>query len=370
MKRLNILILNWRDIKHPEAGGVEIRLHELSRRLVKDGNKVTFLCSKFKNAKHYDNIDGINIIRIGRKYTFSISALFYYLFKLKHNNYDLVIEDLDKTPFFTPLYVKKPLLACYSQLNNEIYFKELCFPFSLIAFVMERVFMPLSYRNNVFMVSSKSTKDELNKLGIKQKNIFVVNDGFTPKAYKPTSLSKKKNNQILVLSRLKKYKGIHHLVLAMRTVLEKLPKTKLCIAGKGDYEKNLKWLVKKLDLEKSILFLGFVSEKKKVKLLQQSALLINPSFKEGWGINVIEANTCGTPVVASNVSGLKDSIIHEKTGVLVPYGDEAAIAKTIIKLLGDDNLRKKMGKNAIIHARKYGWDISYKQFLSCIKLFF
>jgi len=366
MKKLNILILNLRDIKNPDAGGLEVRLHELAKRLVQDNNKVTLLCSKFKSAKERDNIDGVDIIRLGRKYTFTVAIIFYFLFKLKCKNYDLVIEDVDKVPVFTPLFVKKPVLVCCSQLNGKIYFKELLFPFSAIAFLLEQKLMPLVYRNNHFVVDSESTKKELISIGINKNKIFLVNNGLNHKNYEPIHFSKKKSHQILVLSRLKKYKSIQYVIRAIPQIIEALPKVKLIIAGCGDYEYQLKKLVNKLKLRNIVFLKGRVSEKEKVKLLQQSALLVNYSFKEGWGINVIEANACGTPVVASNVSGLCDSVIDGKTGVLVPYGDTNALSNAIISLLSNDNMRKKMSKNAVIHARKYDWDITYEKFKRCI----
>ncbi len=367
---MNFLIMNWRDIKHPEAGGLEIRLHELAKRMVKDGHSVTFLCSRFKNSKKSEKIDGINIMRVGwkhSKYSFGMAAFFHYLFRLRHNNYDLVTEDLDKTPLFFPIYVKKPLLACYSQLNKEIYFKELSFPFSAIAFFLEQKLMPFIYRKTSFVVASESTKKELTSLGLKQNKIFVVNDGLNSSAYKPIPFSRKKHNQLLVLGRLKKYKGVQYIIRAMPDVIKALPKAKLYIAGTGNYADKLKRLVKKLRLEKNVLFQGYVSEKEKIRLLQESVLLINYSFKEGWGINVIEANACGTPVIASDVPGLRDSVINSKTGFLVKHGDEKALSNAIINLLHNTGLRKRLGRNAVEHAKGYDWDSSYKEFITVIQ---
>jgi len=367
LKGKNILLFTWLDLKNPDAGGVDIRCYELFRRFVKQGNKVTFLSSGFKNAKRHDSLDGINIIRQGGKYTFALASVFHYLLKLRKEKYDVIIEDMNKVPLFTPLYVNKPVLAYYSHLNARAFFKELFFPLAAVAFFMEQVLMPLIYRKERFVAVSPSTSFELQQLGIKSENIFFVPDGLNPGAYKPIPFKNKKPNQLLVLDRLKRYKGIHHAIRAMKIIVEEMPDTKMYIAGRGDYEKKLKKMTKRLGLDKNIIFLGYVSDKKKIKLLQESSLLIHSSFKEGRGINVIEANACGTPAVASNVAGLRDSVLHMKTGFLAPYGDANALGKVVLGLLKNDDLRRRLGENAIINARKHDWNLSYKKLVSCIR---
>ena len=140
----------------------------------------------------------------------------------------------------------------------------------------------------------------------------------------------------------------------------------MVIAGFGEEERKLRQLTIELKLEASVEFVGRVDfdSPEKVRLLQRAWVMSNPSLMEGWGITSIEANACGTPVVASNVPGLRDSIRNPHTGYLVPYGDAEAFADKLIKLLTDTELRHSMNKESRRWAENFSWDAGAKKFLA------
>jgi glycosyltransferase involved in cell wall biosynthesis len=150
-------------------------------------------------------------------------------------------------------------------------------------------------------------------------------------------------------------------------VLEKQPDAQLIIAGTGDAEKYLKDLAQGLGLtDQQVIFKGRVSEKEKINLLQKAWVLVNPSMMEGWGIVVIEANACGTPVIASDVPGLRDSVRNFKSGYLVPYGDIDGFAREILNIFQDNELRENMSKEARVWAENFPWEKSSQTFFSFI----
>jgi len=130
----------------------------------------------------------------------------------------------------------------------------------------------------------------------------------------------------------------------------------LIIAGSGEEEKNLQKLVSKLKLQDMIKFTGRVSEEQKIKLMQSAWVFVNPSFMEGWGITTIEANACGTPVIASNVPGLKDSVKNPTTGYLVEYGNTTEFAEALRSVLLNNEERKRLQKGAITWAQNFDWN--------------
>ena len=146
------------------------------------------------------------------------------------------------------------------------------------------------------------------------------------------------------------------IIRAMEIILKKHASAKLTIAGFGESRVSLEKLVKDLKLSDSVSFLGKVSDEVKVKLLGESWVFAQPSFMEGWGMSVIEANACGTPVVASNVTGLRDSVRNPETGYLVEYGNPKAFAEKLDLFLENEALRKRMGKNSINWAKNFSWD--------------
>ncbi|RLG81151.1 MAG: hypothetical protein DRO40_10145, partial [Thermoprotei archaeon] len=96
--------------------------------------------------------------------------------------------------------------------------------------------------------------------------------------------------------------------------------------------------------------------------LTRAHVLLTPSIREGWGQAVIEANAHGTPAIGYNVPGLRDSIKHMKTGILVPYGDIKVMTKAIITLTEDQELWRKLAKNALEWAKQFSWDKSTEKF--------
>ncbi|NMC36491.1 glycosyltransferase [Candidatus Beckwithbacteria bacterium] len=360
-----ILIFNWRDTKHIWAGGAEVYVHEIAKQLVEKGHTVTVFCGNDHHNPKFETIDGVHIVRRGGFYTVYIWAFFYYLFRFK-GKYDVIIDGENGIPFFTPLYAKEPIVGLVHHVHQEVFRKNLN-PFSaMLATFLESQLMPWVYRNVEMITVSESSKKDMIKIGLGKKHqIAIINPGVTvcsPKNSKKTSYP-----SILYLGRLKAYKSIDTLIEAMVEIKQKQPKAKLTIAGFGEHKKQLKKLVKKLHLQDTVSFVGKVSEEAKYKLLTESWVFAYPSSMEGWGISVIEANACGTPVVAANVPGLRDSVSNPHTGYLVPHGDSGAFAQKITQLLTKKKLRTRMEQEAQKWAGQFSWDKSSQKLIEIIK---
>jgi|Deesub1362A_J573_1020465.scaffolds.fasta_scaffold01775_6 glycosyltransferase involved in cell wall biosynthesis len=356
---MRILAVNWRDIKNPEAGGAEVYLHEILKRLVSKGHEVILISSKYKECRNKEIVDGVKIVRVGNKYFFNFVFFWYYISKLRNENFDIVIDSVSKIPLCIPLYVKKQILSIVYHIHGKTLFRELPLFIALYVYLMERLLIPVFYKESAIITISESTKDELAKFGIPSKNILVIYCGIENK-FGPSY--KADIPMILYFGRVKKYKRIDNVIKAFKHIKEKIPEAKLIIAGKGDNYKELITLSKELGISDSINFVGEVSEEEKVKLLQKAWVFVTTSEKEGWGITVIEANACGTPVISYDVHGLRDSVKHSYNGLLVEDGNIKALAETIIGLLENNNLREELSKNAIEWAKQFSWDRSAEEF--------
>jgi glycosyltransferase involved in cell wall biosynthesis len=355
MESLKILIFNWRDIKNPEAGGAEIYIHEVAKRLVKKGNEITLFSAKFKNATDEEEIDGIKVVRRGNKSTVYLRARTF--FKEMNSKVDLVIDSINTIPFFTPLYVRdKPKIAIIFQLTGQVFYKVLPKPLAYIAKNAEPFLYKMLYRKVQSIVLSQSVKDELVSIGLSESNIEVAEPGIDLNFYTPGE--KTEYPSVLYLNRIVPYKNVDDLIRAFRIVTNTVPNSKLLIVGcRGTkYEDYLKKLVCELNLSDSVEFYPFVTGEKKRDFLQKAWVHVLPSTKEGWGISVTEAAACGTPTIAYDVIGLKDSVRHNVTGFLVPYKDINTLAKKIIDLLFYEELRRKMSTKAHEAALKFTWD--------------
>ena len=154
----------------------------------------------------------------------------------------------------------------------------------------------------------------------------MIPNGVDFKKYRPGL--KDPRPTILWVGRIKKYKNLDHLLRAYKIVKREVPDVQLIIIGTGDQEQAAKRLAKELEL-RDVYFLGKVSEEEKVRWMQRAWIIASTSMVEGWGMTITEAAACGTPAVAYNVPGLRDSVKHMETGILVEPGNIEQLAKTI-----------------------------------------
>jgi len=358
---MKILIFNWRDIKNPEAGGAEIFTHENARRWVKVDHEVTLFTSEFDGCKKEEIIDGVRVVRAGEKIWVYQKAKEYYKKYFSQENSDLVVDEINTRPFFTPNFVNngERIITLIHQLAREYWFYEVPFPLNFIGYFLENGWLK-NYVDKPTITVSESTKKELIDLGFKK--VFVVSEGLSFKALEKMP-EKEREPTIVYLGRLKKAKRPDLCIKSFQIVKGKLPSAKLWIVGNGYYKKKLEKIA-----GEGVRFLDKVSEKDKIELLSKAWILVNPSVREGWGINIIEANACGTPCIAYDVPGLRDSIIDGETGILVKEnGNVEKLAEAIILLLEDAELRNNLSKKALEHSKKFSWDETSEEFLKVIR---
>jgi len=359
---MRILALNWNDLSNPFAGGAEVHLEELLRRLVCYGHEVTLFCSGYKNCSPQDTIEGVQIIRRGNRYNFNLIAPFYLRKLVKQNQFDILVEDINKIPFYTPLYLKLKTLVVVPHLFATTVFQEINFILGSYIYLAERP-MVFVYRRMPFNVISESTAEDIANRGVPRDNISVIHCGISRQVYSyDSSVTKYEKPTILYLGRIKKYKSIQHLIRAFAVVKSDVPEARLMVVGNGDYLDSLKSLARSLGLTDDIEFPGFVTAEEKVERMRRAHVAVLPSLKEGWGLTNIEANAVGTPVIAADVPGLRDSVRDGQTGFLYKHGDIDELVRKIVMVLTDDNLRSKLEKGGLKWADRFDWDIAAKKF--------
>lgn len=362
---LRVLILNWRDTKHVWAGGAEVYVHGLSKELLKRGHRVTVFCGNDGHAARNEVIDGVQMVRRGGFYTVYFWAAIYYVLRFR-GTFDVIIDSENGIPFLSPLYARIPTLLLMHHVHQEVFRTQLKFPFKQIALAIEGVWMPLVYRNHRIITVSPSTYNEVLKLGITEPNLIEV----IPPGAEVSSIGKvqkTKHPSICYIGRLQTYKNLDTALYAFARVLKVLPTARLTIAGYGIELSNLKRLAKKLEIESAVVFAGRISDEEKAKLYASHWLAVQPSSFEGWGMTVIEANRFETPVVASNVMGLRDSVVDGKTGSLVRVKDPDAMANEIIRLCKSPSVRKKLALNAKSWSQRFTWEAAAIQIESLFK---
>ncbi|HYF02842.1 MAG TPA: glycosyltransferase family 4 protein [Patescibacteria group bacterium] len=354
---MNILIINWQDIKNPFGGGAETHLHEIFKRIAARGHDVTLYCCEVPGLPREEVLDGIRIIREGNRNLFNFYVPLRYFSRFKKEHYDIIIDDVNKIPFYTPLYVREPLLGISHHFFGSSIFLEAGRIAGSYVYSAEKL-VNVVYKKTPFAVVSESTLKEFLERGFPRENFTIIPNCITPGDFPMRVGEKNRVPTVTYFGRLKKYKSADHLVKAFAIVLKEIPKARLQILGTGDFRPELERLTKELQIEEEVKFFGFVSDEQKIELLSAAHCMVNPSMKEGWGITNIEANACGTPVISANVPGLRDSMSEGQNGLLYEYGDITGLARAIIRVLKNDALRQELSDGAVAWAKTFDWDDS------------
>ena len=352
---MKVLWFNWRDIRHPEAGGAEIYTHEIAKRLASKGHQVTLYCPKFPNAKSSEEIDGVTIRRDGGRYTVYRKARAF--FKKFGSAYDLTVDEINAKPFLNPrTHHHLHILGLIHQTIREEWFYEMPFPLSYLFYhVIEKLWLK-PYMDVLTVTVSRSSKAELESLGFR--NVEIVPNGLSVKPLQSV-IEKERDPTLCFIGRLKKHKLPDHALESFLLIKKKIPNAKMWFIGDGEMRQKLE---KKASFCTDITFHGRVDEKTKYELLSRAHLVLVPSIKEGWGLVVTESNAMGTPVVGYDVPGLRDSIVNGQNGVLAKSNSYSEMADLAINLLKDRDLLGQYSNNALCLSKKFSWDTSAEIF--------
>ncbi|HEU4929369.1 MAG TPA: glycosyltransferase family 4 protein, partial [Candidatus Krumholzibacteria bacterium] len=301
-------------------------------------------------------VDGIQVLRTGSWWNANFVLPRLAKRALRARLPDLVIEDINKIPFFMPLHTRRPVLAVIPHLFGTTVFRETNPLFAAYVLAWEAL-IPWVYRRSRFVAISPSTRDDLIRRGIAAAHIDVVLCGLDHNLYRPLSnVSRAEVPTVVHLGRLRKYKAVDVVLKSFVLVRERVPNARLIVVGDGPELPALRRLAERLGLGTAAEFTGRVRGDDVVAILNRAHVCVNASPKEGWGLTVVEANACGVPVVGSDRPGLRDSIQDGKTGFLVPYGDADAFAAKSAMLLTDAALWRRMSAASLEWARSLTWD--------------
>lgn len=349
---MRIAVVNWQCRENPLAGGAEIHLHEIFGRLAAKGHEVVLLCGGWPGCPPRATLDGIEVHRVGTRQSWPFLARRYWHRVLEPRGFDVVVEDINKVPLYTTTWRTPKLVGLVPHLFGGTAFQELSIPLAAAVWLSEKP-LPWFYRHAAFEAISESTKEDLVHRGIAADRIRVIFPGIDSAQYTPDPASRSPYPVFAYLGRLKKYKGVDLVLRAFAAVA--VPEATLEIAGAGEFRGELEQLAGTLGVTSRVRFLGRIDETEKGALLRRAWATVFASPKEGWGITNLEAAASGTPVVASNSPGIRESVKHGETGFLVPHGDVAALATSMRRLSSERALVERLGVAARRFAEGFTW---------------
>jgi glycosyltransferase involved in cell wall biosynthesis len=344
---VRILILNWRDIQSPRAGGAELLTHEIARRLARRHN-VTWFTSRAPGQRAEEDIDGIRVVRRGSE----LSTRFFAPSYARRRRWDVVVEEINTLPYLAPIWSRAPTVLFMPQLAREVWWYEAPKLVAPAGWAAEPIYLQ-PYRGVAAITISRSTCRDLRRLGARGPIVVLPMAVSTPAA--DTLTPRRTRGGLVAMGRLVPSKRFDHAIRALAHVRGAHPDAHLTIIGDGREREHLERLADRLGLRDAVRFTGRIAEAEKTHLLEESDVLVACAVREGWGLTVTEAARLGTPAVAYNVPGLRDSVIHGRTGLLTAQ-DPVELADSLKRLLADHRRYDAFRKAAWECWRELSWD--------------
>ena len=364
---MRILVLNWRDWGHPRAGGAEEDLHQFCSRAARDGHQVDVYCGGFGHATGSVSLDGCTINRVGNSLSVYCRVAWELARGQRRREWDVIIDDINGVPFFSPLYRAEPVVAIFHHAVGRTFFQEVPFPLPLVGLSAERL-VPSAYRRAVITVRSLRIKQELIRRGAEASRVRVIPSGIDHSAFSPRS-AKSAAPKLLFVGPVKRYKHPEIALEALSRLLRFNASSSLDIIGWSTREmrQNVMHTARLLGVADHVNFMGFVTDKEKAVLMSRAWVLLLPSEREGWSLAAVESGACGTPTVAFDVGGLVDSVRDGESGLLVPFGNREGFEDAVLRIITDETLRTKLERGALRWTQQFSWDRYYGDMMSALR---
>lgn len=360
----------------PPEEGIGNYVYNLSKKLIAKGEKVTIMTRGSWNKTQNEIFDGIEIIKpiFLPTYPFHVQTHKIFvnkIFRTYEHSFDIVHIHSPLSPIIntslpilttvhTPMMTGARFIEKFNLYSGNIHARYISYPLE----------MRLLKRSNIITAVSHSVAQDLErdyKLDINE--ILVVENGVDEDLFFPIKNKIHDNRYVLYTGRLDYRKGLFDFIECGKYICKKYDDVSFFIPGKGTLLNELKEIVKKFGLQEKFKFLGYLDKEELIRTYQNATIYVMPSHYEGLPTVLLEAMSCGLPVVATSVSGNRDVISHENDGILVPSKSPKDISNAISILLDDPKMSRRLGNNARKKIEeKYTWDIISNNFLNLYNL--
>ena len=344
---MRIIILNWKDLAHPEAGGAERYVHAVASIWNAAGHHVTVFTPRLPGRPSREMSGGIEYLREGTRLT-TFARARRHLREFGHQ-YDQVIESVSTRPYVAHAIVGAKATALYHQIADDVWSREFALPLALLGRHVLEPFWLRRMRGARIVAISPSTAADLARFGIDIIGIVPPGCDVPPSCVPVRQLSVPP--RLVFIGRLVRAKRPDHAVAAFRRIAEVYPEARLDVIGEGYLADALA-----RDAGPGVVFHGHLSEGQKAELLSAADAVLFPGTREGWGIVTIEAAVHGVPVVAYDVPGLRDAVVDNVTGVLTADNPQS-LAEATISLLQSPARWQSLSTAARNRALKFTWEV-------------
>lgn len=360
-----LVIVNWRDLDHPQAGGAEVVCQELASRFVTRGWHVIVLAAAVPGRPRIEERDGYHIRRAGGRFTVYAHALVWLA---RHRGrIDAVIDSQNGIPFFSPLVMPRttPVLMLLHHVHQDQFAHYFPAPVARLGRFLESTVSRTVYADRGVVTVSPSTRaDARRRLGLRGE-IWVAPPGWSVDP--PHDSHSSDHPSVVCVGRLVPHKRTHLVVEAFARVLSAHHDATLTIVGRGPERQRLVDMCHTLGIDHAVTFRDDLDNTGRDILLATAWLSVNASQGEGWGLSVIEANALGVPVLAYRRPGLRDSIDHGRSGWLLDDTDDLAVAiSEHLTELADPAVATNYRNQARWWADRFTWDAMADRFATAL----
>ena len=320
----HVVILNWRDLDHPLAGGAELFAERIAEHFADDGARVTLFAALPEGLATVTRRRGVTIRRAGSNFGVYPAALRWVA--RNRRSIDAVIDCQNGIPFFSPLVVRRTTPVI--QVIHHVHQRQFAFFFrpalAAVGRQLETRGTRLVYRRRPSVSVSPSTREEVRDVLQLRGPRFLVPNGLD---VPPAALRSRRSDapSIVCVGRLVAHKRIGLLLEAIPAIAAAIPGLQVHLVGDGPEEARLHELAAELDLPPGVLtWHGRLPSAQRDDLIAGAWLTVNPTHGEGWGISVLEAAAFGVPALAFDVPGLRDSVRNGETGWIIEEGSDLA----------------------------------------------
>ncbi len=353
-------VLAWRDLDDPDAGGSEVHADEFMRRWAAAGLDITHRTSAALGQPATATRNGYRVIRRGSRFSVFPRAVGSELLR-RMDGYDALVEVWNGVPWMSPLWCHKPRITFLHHVHGPMWDQLLPRPLAGVGRALEARLAPPFYRRTSTLTPSEATRDDLLGLGFRAERVVAVSNG-VDKIFQPGG-QRSALPLVVCVGRLAPVKRQDELIVAAVIARQRIPGLNLVIVGDGPLRPALEARIAAHRAWDWITLAGRLTHVDLIALYQRAWLVSSASLAEGWGLTLTEAAACGTPAVATDISGHRSSVVDGVTGVLAPLD---RLGETMADVLLDHNRRGDLAAAALARARTLTWDASAHGILAAL----
>jgi glycosyltransferase involved in cell wall biosynthesis len=370
---LRVAIVNWRDPWHPEAGGAETYAWEMAQGLLRRGALITFVTARADGQTPAEHRDGVQIVRLGSRFTVYPLVLAWLL--RRRRSFDAVVDCQNGIPFFAPWALPRrvPVFCVVHHVHDAQFGMHFSPAMAAVGRLLEGPVARVAYRRHQAIAVSRSTQRAMAERLRWKGPVCIIPNGLSAAAFDRPAAAPAADltpaplpaATLTWIGRIVAHKRVDR-VLDVAARLAPAGHV-IDVIGRGPCSADLADGVQRRGLAGAVRLRGYLPEEAKRAAVAASALHLNTSIGEGWGLCVLEAAALGVPTVAFEVDGLRDAVRPGVTGWLVGPGERIEdVTERALKELGDPARRAEIAAACRSWAAQFDWDASAGQLADLI----